>query len=66
MLDRARFLVVSEVSEVTSEASDTVEEKVNKALERCLANHARQIAKARTAKAEVSKSEVPQQEAHAS
>ncbi len=66
MLDRARFLVVSEVSEVTSEASDTVEEKVNKALERCLANHARQIAKARTAKAEVSKSEVPQQEAHVS
>ena len=66
MLDRARFLVVSEVSEVTSDASDTVEEKVNKALERCLANQARQIAKARTAKAEVSKSEVPQQEAHAS
>ncbi len=66
MLDRARFLVVSEVAEVTSEASEAVEEKVNKALERCLANHARQLAKARTAKAKVSESEVPQQEAHAS
>ena len=66
MLDRAKFLVVSEVSEVTSEVSDAVEEKVNKALERCLANHARQLAKARTAKAKVSKSEVAQQEAHAS
>ena len=66
MLDRARFLVVSEVAEVTSEASEAVEEKVNKALERCLANHARQLAKARTAKAKVSESEVAQQEAHAS
>ena len=66
MLDRARFLVVSEVAEVTSEASEAVEEKVHKALERCLANHARQLAKARTAKAKVSESEVAQQEAHAS
>ena len=66
MLDRARFLVVSEVSEVTSEASDAVEEKVNKALDRCLANHARQLAKTRTAKAKVSEEEVAQQEAHAS
>ena len=66
MLDRARFLVVSEVAEVTSEANEAVEEKVNKALERCLANHARQLAKTRTAKAKVSESEVAQQEAHAS
>ena len=66
MLDRARFLVVSEVSEVTSEASEEVEEKVNKALERCLANHARLLAKTRPAKAKVTKSDVAQQEAHAS
>ena len=66
MLDRARFLVVSEISEVTSEASDAVEEKVNKALERCLANHARQAVKARTAKAKVGDDEVAQQAAHAS
>ena len=66
MLDRARFLVVSEISEVTSEVSDAVEEKVNKALERCLANHARQAVKARTAKAKVGDDEVAQQAAHAS
>ena len=66
MLDRAKFLVVSEVSEVTNEASEAVEDKVNKALERCLANHARQLSKTRTAKAKVDESEVAQQEAHAS
>ena len=66
MLDRARFLVVSEVSEVTSEASETVQEKVNKALDRCLANHARQLAKTRTAKANVDEDEIAQQAAHAS
>ena len=66
MLDRARFLVVSEMSEVTSEASETVEEKVNKALDRCLANHARQLAKTRTAEANVDEDEVAQQAAHAS
>ena len=66
MLDRARFLVVSEVSEVTSEASDVVEDKVHKALDRCLANHARLLATTRTAKAKVSEDEVAQQEAHAS
>ncbi len=66
MLDRARFLVVSEVSEVTSEESDAVEEKVNNALDRCLANHARQLAKTHTAEAKVSEEEVAQQEAHAS
>ena len=66
MLDRARFLVVSEISEVTSEASDAVEEKVNSALDRCLANHARLLAKTHTAKAKVGEDEVAQQEAHAS
>ena len=34
MLDRAKFLVVSEISEVMSETSDEVEERVEKALER--------------------------------
>jgi CarD family transcriptional regulator len=36
MLDRARFLVVSEISEVTAESAPVVEDKVNKALEKCL------------------------------
>ena len=56
MLDRAKFLVISEISEVTSETSESIEEKVNKALDRCLANRARQLAKAKTVKAKVKKS----------
>lgn len=58
MLDRAKFLVVSEVSEVTSQPAETIEEKVNKALERCLANRDRQLAKSKTAKAGVKKTAV--------
>ena len=50
MLDRAKFLVVSEISEVMSETSEEVEGRVDKALERCLANRARQLAKAKVAK----------------
>ena len=38
MLDRAKFLVVSEIAEVTGEATEDIEEKVEKALERCLVN----------------------------
>ena len=56
MLDRAKFLVISEISEVTSETAESIEDKVNKALDRCLANRARQLAKAKTAKAKVKKS----------
>lgn len=58
MLDRAKFLVVSEISEVTSETADAIDEKVNKALDRCLANRERQLAnaKTKTAKAKVKKS----------
>ena len=51
MLDRAKFLVVSEMSEVMSEASEAVEARIDKALDRCLANRARQIAKAKVKKA---------------
>ena len=50
MLDRAKFLVVSEISEVVSEPAETVEERVEKALERCLANRARQLAREQAAK----------------
>ena len=50
MLDRSRFLVVSEISEVMSEPSEEIEGRVDKALERCLANRARQLAKAKVAK----------------
>lgn len=50
MLDRAKFLVVSEISEVVSEPAEAIEQRVEKALERCLANRARQLAKERAAK----------------
>jgi len=50
MLDRARFLVVSEISEVVSENAQAVEDRVDKALERCLMMHNRVLAKAKTVK----------------
>jgi CarD family transcriptional regulator len=51
MLDRAKFLVVSEISEVLGEKSPMVEEKVDKALERCFAAKARNAARAKAAPA---------------
>lgn len=52
MLDRARFLIVSEVSEVVRKPVPTVEEEVTEALERCFlakARAAERVAAARTA-----------------
>lgn len=46
MLDRAKFLVVSEISEVTHEATASIEDKVDRALERCFATKARVAARA--------------------
>jgi hypothetical protein len=48
MLDRAKFLVVSEISEVLRETSLNIEGKVEKALERCFAAKARSIARAKS------------------
>lgn len=59
MLDRAKFLVVSEISEVTGERSDAVEDRVDKALERCLANRTRQLDKAKTGKVAKAKKAAP-------
>ena len=50
MLDRAKFLVVTEISEVVNEPCEAIEHRVEKALERCLANRSRQLAKERAAK----------------
>jgi CarD family transcriptional regulator len=47
MLDRAKFLVVSEITEVLAEKTPQVEDKVEKALERCFAAKARNAAKAK-------------------
>ena len=51
MLDRARFLVVSEIAEVTGDSSESIENKVGKALDRCLVNRSRSLTKAKTTKA---------------
>jgi CarD family transcriptional regulator len=46
MLDRAKFLVVSEITEVLGEKTPEVEVKVESALERCFAAKARNEARA--------------------
>jgi len=51
MLDRAKFLVISEISEVSREKTESVEDKVERALERCFATKTRSIARAKAAKA---------------
>jgi CarD family transcriptional regulator len=51
MLDRAKFLVVSEISEVLGEKTPMVEDKVDKALERCFAVKARNAERAKAAPA---------------
>ena len=51
MLDRAKFLVVSEISEVSNEPVAGVEERVDKALVRCFASKARAAARAVTSRA---------------
>ena len=50
MLDRAKFLVVSEISEVIGEASAVTSVKVDKALDRCFVNRDRAIARASVTK----------------
>lgn len=51
MLDRAKFLVVSEISEVASETANVIEERVDRALERCFVSKNRKAARAKVAKA---------------
>jgi hypothetical protein len=51
MLDRAKFLVISEISEVAHEKTAQIEEKVDRALERCFTMKNRSIARAKAAKA---------------
>src|SRR5438067_7479056 len=51
MLDRAKFLIISEVSEVMRESAPAIEARVDRALERCFTNKARITARAKVAKA---------------
>jgi CarD family transcriptional regulator len=50
MLDRAKFLVVSEITEVLAEKTPVVEVKVEAALERCFATKGKNEARAKAAK----------------
>ena len=51
MLDRAKFLVVSEITEVLNEKTPIVEVKVDRALDGCFATKARNEARAKAAAA---------------
>jgi len=50
MLDRAKFLIISEVSEVMRLTAVDIEARVDTALERCFSNRARTAARAKVAK----------------
>ncbi len=65
MLDRAKFLVVSEMSEVAGDSTEAIDQKVNKALERCFANRDRAIAKAKATKAKTDAAALEQESASA-
>src|SRR5256886_15090252 len=51
MLDRAKFLIISEVSEVMRESAPAIEARVDRALERCFTMKARTTARAKVVKA---------------
>ena len=51
MLDRAKFLIISEISEVMRETAESIEGRVDKALERSFTTRTRAIARAKAAKA---------------
>jgi CarD family transcriptional regulator len=51
MLDRAKFLIISEVSEVVRETANTIEGRVDTALERCFTAKARVAARPKPVKA---------------
>jgi len=50
MLDRAKFLIISEVSEVMRATAAEIEGRVDTALERCFSNRARTAPRAKVAK----------------
>jgi CarD family transcriptional regulator len=50
MLDRAKFLIISEISEVMRQTAEAIEGRVDRALERSFATRTRAIARAKTAK----------------
>jgi CarD family transcriptional regulator len=59
MLDRAKFLIVSEVSEVMRETAVAIEARVEHALERCFTAKARTAARAKVAKVPAPRVQAP-------
>ena len=59
MLDRARFLIITEVSEVTREQSGSVETRLDQALDRCLSTRAKGQTKPPVVTAKVAVKVVP-------
>ena len=55
MLDRAKALIVSEVSEVMRVKAPDIEQRVDEALEKCFSTKVRSLAKASAAKAKAAK-----------
>jgi hypothetical protein len=53
MLDRARFLIITEVAEVTSRGATSVEGILDQALSKCIAARSRNIEKAKAVKAPI-------------
>ncbi len=51
MLDRAKFLIISEVSEVMRQNATDIEARVDRALERCFTTKARSAARSKVVKA---------------
>jgi CarD family transcriptional regulator len=67
MLDRAKFLIISEVSEVMRETAPDIEARVDIALERCFSTKAKTTArKVATAAATATKAPAPRAQASAS
>src|SRR5438093_6226937 len=66
MLDRAKFLIISEVSEVMRETAASIEGRVDRALERCFTMKARTAARAKVAKAASRPAAPPRRAARAS
>jgi len=50
MLDRSRFLIITEVSEVLREKSDAIEGRMDSALNKCMSTRTRNIEKAKATK----------------
>mgnify|MGYP001263925305 CR=1 FL=1 len=65
MLDRAKFLVISEISEVVSQSGEEIEERVNSSLERCFVMRNRALARAKARKSSSSSGAKGARKSHA-